>query len=165
MRFINNICNKEKIFNIKKTKNNNGYLKVILYKEGKYKNKTVHRLVAETFIKNNAKLPEINHIDGNKENNAVSNLEWCNKSYNIKHAYITGLWNPPSKGKYGSNNPKAKAIVMIDKKTDKTIKQFNSIIDGTKYIGKNNSGAIVSCCKGKLKTAYGYKWKYINETY
>lgn len=51
---------------------------------------------------------------------------------------------------------------MVDKNTNKIVKTFNSIIDATHFINKNNSGHIVNCCKGKLKTAYGYKWQYID---
>ena len=71
LRFINNICDKDKIFNIKKHKQNRGYLKVILYKKGKYKNKLVHRLVAEAFLDNPNNYNNINHKDGNKENNNI----------------------------------------------------------------------------------------------
>ena len=51
----------------------------------------VHRLVAKAFIENKKELPLINHIDGNKLNNNVKNLEWCDYSHNIKEAYRIGL--------------------------------------------------------------------------
>lgn len=52
---------------------------------------TIHKLVATAFIENNNNYREINHKDGNKHNNYVDNLEWCSRSYNIKHAYDNGL--------------------------------------------------------------------------
>lgn len=51
----------------------------------------LHRLVAESFIPNPNNLPQVNHIDGNKDNNCVSNLEWCDQSHNLRHAYNNGL--------------------------------------------------------------------------
>lgn len=64
---------------------NGGYNRVSLHKDGYQKNYSVHRLVAKAFIDNKENLPEVNHIDGNKLNNNVSNLEWISKSGNIRH--------------------------------------------------------------------------------
>lgn len=65
---------------------NTGYCLLKLVKNGVEKHVLVHRLVAETFIPNPNNLPEVNHIDGNKENNCVDNLEWCTEKENISHA-------------------------------------------------------------------------------
>ena len=65
--------------------NGYGYLIVELRKQGKKKHKRVHRLVAEAFIENPTLLPEVNHKDENKHNNAVTNLEWCTSSYNKRY--------------------------------------------------------------------------------
>lgn len=64
-----------------------GYAYVYLMKNGKAKNTRVNRIVAKAFIPNPDNLPQVNHIDGNKLNNCVSNLEWCNASYNLKHFF------------------------------------------------------------------------------
>ena len=68
------------------TFNGRGYLQVGLSKEGSYTTFKVHRLVANTFIPNPYNKTQVNHIDGNKDNNHRSNLEWCNHKYNMKHA-------------------------------------------------------------------------------
>ena len=69
----------------------NTYRFVCLRKDGVNKNHSVHRLVAEAFIPNPNNLPEVNHKDGNKQNNCVDNLEWCTRSENLKHAVEIGL--------------------------------------------------------------------------
>ena len=76
----------------KPTKSKKGYLKVSFYLYGKYKKKFVHRLVLSTFnpVKNMNEL-QVNHIDGNKENNNIKNLEWCTNKENSEHAWKTGL--------------------------------------------------------------------------
>ena len=72
-------------------KNNRGYLRVGLCKDGRVRYESVHRLVAETFISTPQNLPAVNHIDGNKLNNNVENLEWVTKGQNQIHAYRIGL--------------------------------------------------------------------------
>ena len=72
-----------------------GYLRTAIYGGKTVK---VHRLVAEAFIKNPRNLPEVNHIDGNKENNRVDNLEWISHSDNVRHAHKIGKYRrPPQK--------------------------------------------------------------------
>lgn len=67
------------------------YMQVSLWKENKGLNLYVHRLVAEAFIPNPTNLPEVNHIDGNRQNNCVENLEWVSRLSNVHHAINTGL--------------------------------------------------------------------------
>lgn len=76
---------------LKPSINQGGYEMVILNYNGKSKNKTVHRLVAETFIPNPKKLPCINHLDCNKRNNCIENFEWCTYKENSQHAITNGL--------------------------------------------------------------------------
>lgn len=71
--------------------NSKGYYRVPIPTNGKSKLYSVHRLVAVAFIPNPKNLPQINHIDGNKSNNRVSNLEWCTNNENMQHAIKTGL--------------------------------------------------------------------------
>lgn len=93
--------------------NKNGYFNVTVYPNGKHngcKCLKIHRLVAKAFIPNPNNLPIINHIDGNKLNNNVSNLEWCTYSYNTKHAYDNKL-RLSSKGCNNVNSKLSKSDV------------------------------------------------------
>lgn len=78
-------------FYLKPFSNNKGYLLVHLTINGKRSNQLIHRLVAKAFIPNPDNLPQVNHIDGNKSNNRVNNLEWCTDSYNQNHAIVNKL--------------------------------------------------------------------------
>lgn len=82
-----------------------GYKQVGLWKDGKVKHKLLHRLVAETYIPNLKKLPLINHIDFDKSNNCVSNLEWCNQKANVMHSVTNN--------KHGATKLTGKNIVLI----------------------------------------------------
>lgn len=78
-----------------------GYLRVLLIDDcGHRKHCLVHRIVAEAYIKNPNNYPQVNHKDGNKRNNHVSNLEWCTSQYNNKHALSNGLRTGRKHGKY-----------------------------------------------------------------
>lgn len=68
-----------------------GYLRVTITYNKRYRKKFIHRLVAQAFIENPEEYSIINHIDGDKKNNWPENLEWCTHSHNTKHAYRTGL--------------------------------------------------------------------------
>ncbi len=78
-----------------------GYCKVNLYKNNTHKQCYVHILVATTFLSNVENKPQVNHIDGNKSNNSIENLEWCTAKENVLHAYSIGL----SHGRKGSEHP------------------------------------------------------------
>lgn len=90
---------------LREAKNNRGYSVVGIYNaQHKLFTQLVHRLVAKAFIDNPEGLPHVNHLDGNKQNNRVDNLEWSSPSRNQRHAIQNGLRKPFK----GSNNPKAK---------------------------------------------------------
>ena len=76
---------------LKEKTNRFGYKFVGLSNEKGRKNKMIHRLVAETFIDNPKNYKEVNHIDGNKSNNRIDNLEWCDRKHNVLHSYQLGL--------------------------------------------------------------------------
>lgn len=73
--------------------NRNGYMRVTMHKGGKVNTEVIHRCVAVAFIPNPEELPQVNHKDGNKRNNNVSNLEWCTSMENMHHAAQKGLRN------------------------------------------------------------------------
>lgn len=76
---------------MKQSINKDGYLCVKLVIDGKHKTKRINRLIAESFIDNPFNKTEVNHIDGNKLNNSISNLEWATPSENVSHSYRIGL--------------------------------------------------------------------------
>ena len=135
---------KEKI--LKQTKNKKGYLYVCLYKDGKVKHYKVHRLVAQTFIPNTNNYQQVNHKDEDKQNNHVTNLEWCTSEYN---------------NNYGTHNKRSalsrsKQVMCIE-----TGKIYSSTNEVERQLGFAHQ-YISQCCNGKYKQAYGYTWKYVS---
>lgn len=104
-----------------------GYLAVRLCNSGKYKNYFVHRLVANAFIHNDNNYSEINHIDENKHNNHVDNLEWCDRKYNVNYGSRADKFSNSMKGKLaGKNNPRYGKIGTMNGK-HLTTEQKNKI--------------------------------------
>ena len=90
---------------LKARKHSNGYLRVGIQSQDFY----IHRLVAQAFIPNFHNLPEVNHIDGNKRNNEVKNLEWCTRQQNNKHMFEIGIKTSQEMGKISRSDKAVKA--------------------------------------------------------
>ena len=91
-----------------------GYKTLTLKLRNEHKTHSIHRLLAQTFLPNPDNKPYVNHKDGNKINNSLSNLEWCTEKENSQHAWQTGLMNYPYDRKGEKNNTaKLKDIDVI----------------------------------------------------
>ncbi|HDV4621062.1 TPA: HNH endonuclease, partial [Bacillus anthracis] len=130
-----------------------GYIQIDLTKNNKKKTFRVHRLVAVHFLPNPENKPEVNHEDGNKENNNVGNLKWVTPKENMNHAYKFGL----SKGMKGESNPSVKLkeedVVYIKNNFKSFDKEF-----GAKALGKK-FGVSGSHISGIIS---GDKWGHLN---
>lgn len=133
------------------------YLQVALYSKGSPSQQLVHRLVAEAFIPNPEKLPQVNHIDEDTHNNSVPNLEWCSSSYNINYGKRNLKVSTKAVGR-------ARRIIKQDFLGDLQI--FESLGEVSKF-GYDRSH-VHACCTGKRKSHQGCTWFYeedYNETY
>lgn len=141
---------KEKI--LKPVKNTFGYLQVILCKENIQKHLYVHRLVAQAFIPNPLNLPEINHKTEDKQLNYVWCLEYCDRKYNNNY----GTHNERSANSRINHPAKSRKVICVE-----TNIIYPSSMEAQRQTGISQSN-IISCCKGKYKSAGGYHWKYYN---
>ena len=121
---------------------------------GKQKNKAVHRLVAETFLPNPENLSYVHHIDGNRLNNKLENLQWVTHEENIKLI--------PNEKLKNNNQFIAKKVIQLDL-NNKYLAIFNSAYEAGKKTGCNHRH-ISEVCQGKRKTTGGFKWKYFESS-
>lgn len=167
----------------------NGYMRVNLRRGDepyeKPKTRFVHRLVAEAFIPTIPGKEYDNHIDGNKRNNGVSNLEWCTASENISHAVGTGLLRcdyremnrlsyKKSKESHQTSEYRkkmqkintemglTKTVLQIDA-DGRILNKFENCYEAARFLfGENtNKDRLISrCARGKCNSAYGFRWAY-----
>lgn len=133
------------------TKDKYGYCVVCLYENGKRYSVKVHRLVAKAFVENKDNKPQIDHIDGNKENNIYTNLRWVTPKENshnpITHARHVATITPPKRKKM--------AVVCVETGT---------LYEGLRAAERHTNVAhseISACCKGRRQSAGGYRWRYV----
>lgn len=116
----------------------------------------LHRIVAMAFIPNPNNLPQVNHIDGNKDNNAANNLEWCSNKYNANHAINNGLWDSVSEGAKRANELKKRKVVGISPDGKKI--RFDSVADAERFIGSRH---ICDVLNGKRSHAKHWSFSYM----
>lgn len=127
------------------------YMVTLFDSNGKRKNLSVHRLVAETFIPNPENKPVVNHKDNNPFNNHVDNLEWVTSSENTLHSYNST-----------TRKPSYKKVAKIDRKTGEILEVFNSVKEAGDSINAHYT-QISKVLSGKRKTTGGYVWKYVEK--
>ena len=147
------VSDRGRVMNLKSGKilkprvNSQGYAFVGLHKNGKSKQCTIHRLTADAFIENPNNLAQVNHIDENKRNNDVKNLEWVTASQN---------------NRYSKHKQTCKINQYnLDGELIRVWGSFHEIEEELGYF----ASSIRRCCKGKSKKnkAYDYRWKYADE--
>lgn len=131
----------------------NGYYTIGLMINKKRTNYYIHRLVAEYFLSNPDKQRNfVNHLDGDKLNNNVSNLEWCTRQENAQHAYETGLLVPTVEN-----------LVRFDRKPVIRIEDgqwFSGVTEAANQMGVCEAAMSKCLNKGLSATCCGYHWKF-----
>lgn len=127
---------------LKPSENSRGYMVVVLCKDGRTKGHLVHRLVAAAFCPHPSECNVVNHIDNNPKNNNASNLEWTTQKGNIHHAAKMGVVNLRP--------------VVRSNGAQETIYPTLRAVEADGF----NPASVCDCCKGRLKTHRGYRWRY-----
>lgn len=134
-----------------------GYVRVTLTKDGVKKTHKVHRLVAEAYIPNPHDLPQVNHLDENKQNNCIENLQWVTAKENVNYGTRSKRAGENISKSLLNNEKLSKSIVCVE-----TGVIYPSTREAERVTGIDHS-AISKCCKGTRQTCGGYHWRFENE--
>lgn len=128
--------------------NNRGYICVAICENGRTKTRLVHRLVAEAFIPNPHNKNQVNHIDGNKENNCVSNLEWVTDNENKSHSSI-----------FSGGTQRPKRSVVVTNISTGEISVFEGLREAERCLHLDH-GSVMRMIKGQVNKHRGYTIAY-----
>ena len=139
-----------------------GYHYVDLRQNGKRRCPKIHRLVALAFLPSVKGKEQINHMDGNKENNALSNLEWMTNLENMRHSYETGIRKPRTEDlnyQWFGDHEKCKKVLQLSL-DGKPLVCHKSLAIAGRSLNKGYS-QIARVCNGRAETGHGFKWEFI----
>jgi hypothetical protein len=136
---------------------NNGYHRIRVTIERVKASYKVHREVAKAFICNPDNLPQVNHIDGDKNNNCISNLEWVTNKDNAHHAIQNGLWDSVLEGARRENESRKKPIIAYRIDGDPCTRYYDSISEAEREIGSRH---ICDVLKHKRTHVKGWTFQY-----
>ena len=131
-----------------------GYCRVSVTVKREKLHYKVHRLVASAFVPNPEELPQVNHIDGNKQNNRADNLEWVTNIQNAQHALRNGLWTNVMQASCKTNEARKTPIISVDCNTGETMR-FESVSSAERFY---NSRHISDVLNGKREKAAGHRF-------
>ncbi len=138
-------------------KGTSGYFQLNSWEGKVQKTYLIHRIVAQLYVPNPLNLLEVNHDDGNKENNWSWNLKWCTRPQNIQHAFDNGLISKAKPHLKGAKNKRSKKVLMF--LNGEQINSFESTGDAAEKTGYSRS-TIQDACRGRIKTYKSFTWAY-----
>lgn len=138
-----------------------GYKRVQLWKNNKGISFLVHRLVALTFFNDYNENLQVNHKDGNKANNTITNLEMVTAKENQLHSYHVLKTKPSMKGHFGANHVRSRKVNQYDKQRN-YIKTWNSLIEASNELNIS-ACSISNACSNRRTSAGGFVWEYADK--
>lgn len=143
---------------LKTQTDNKGYHRIRVTIEREKISFKVHREVAKAFLENPENLPQVNHMDGNKSNNTVGNLEWISNRDNAHHAIENGLWASVMEGACRENESRKRPVIGYrNTECGSESQRFESVADAERFV---NSRHVVDVLKGRRSHVKGWTFRY-----